>query len=54
MNGIIYRCPRKCTINKKCFILKARTPLKEQITVVQKCKAERAEIQIEIGGERPP
>ena len=54
MSEFIYKCPQKCPINKKCFIIKLTSPLKEKTTVLQKCPAVKRDIPIEIGGERPP
>ena len=54
MDEIIYRCPRKCPINKTCFILKVPEKIKEPIKVLQKCPAERKDILVVIGGVRPP
>lgn len=52
----IYHCNRKCPINKRCFIIKLAEPLKEPITVLQKCKATKVDIKITVGDDiiRPP
>ena len=50
----VYRCPKACPIKKRCFVLKVREQIKEPIEVIQKCKAEKKDILIYIGGERPP
>lgn len=54
MREIIYRCPKACPIKKRCFVLKVREQIREPIEVLQKCKAEKKDILIYIGGERPP
>ncbi|MGN8858231.1 hypothetical protein [Catenibacterium mitsuokai] len=52
--GKIYKCPKKCNINKHCFIIKLKEPLREKATVMFKCPAVKKDILIEIGGEEPP
>ena len=52
--SVTYRCPRQCKIHKKCFILKTETSVKQPIAVLHKCLAEKKDIRIIIGGERPP
>ena len=37
--GKIYKCPKKCNINKHCFIIKLKEPLREKATVMFKCPA---------------
>lgn len=55
MNPTIYRCPKRCPINKKCFLLKVREPIKQSIEILQKCPAEHGkDISITIGKDRPP
>ena len=54
MQEIIYRCQKACPIKKNCFILKVQERIKEPIKVLQKCPAEKKDILIRIGGERPP
>jgi hypothetical protein len=55
MLEVIYRCQKKCPINKQCFVLKSLGPIKEPIRVLQKCPAEHGkDILLTIGGERPP
>lgn len=49
-----YRCPLKCPIHKKCFIIKVTEEIKEPITVLQKCLARKSDIKITIGNTRPP
>ena len=49
-----YRCPLKCPIHKKCFIIKVTEEIKEPLTVLQKCPASEADIKITIGNPRPP
>jgi hypothetical protein len=39
MNSIIYRCPKKCPVNKKCFLLKVSKPINQPIEILQKCPA---------------
>jgi hypothetical protein len=55
MQPIVYRCTRKCPINKRCFVLKVKAPLKEPIEVLFKCTAQKKEdIVLKIGGAQPP
>ena len=49
-----YRCPMKCPIGKRCFIIKVTEEIKEPLTVLQKCPDRKADIRIIIGGTRPP
>ena len=49
-----YRCPIKCPIGKRCFIIKVTEELKKTLTVLQKCPNRKADIQIVIGGSSPP
>ncbi len=49
-----YRCPKKCPIGKRCFVIKVAEAIKEPITVLQKCPDRKADIRIVIGGPRPP
>lgn len=52
---IIYNCPERCPIKKRCFIIKLEYPLKEQVIVLKKCDAKKGkDIRVTIGGERPP
>lgn len=53
-NSYIYRCPKECKIRKHCFILKTEKPIAYPLPVLQKCLAEKRDIRIVIGGERPP
>lgn len=50
----VYKCTKKCAINKHCFIIKLREPLREKATVMFKCPAVKKDILIEIGGDKPP
>lgn len=53
--AVIYRCPRKCTIGKSCFIIKLPSPLKTPLEILQKCPAMKGkDISIVIGDDRPP
>lgn len=55
LNAIVYRCPRKCPIHKRCFILKSAEQIKIPIQVLQKCPANHnKDILISIGDPRPP
>jgi len=54
MTETIYRCKKECPIGKNCFILKVEEHIKEPIKVLHKCPAEKKDIPIQIGGERPP
>ena len=55
MPEIIYRCKKKCPLNKQCFILKSPEHIKEPIRVLQKCPAEHnKDILLTVGGQRPP
>ena len=50
----IYRCPKNCSINKHCFIVKTKEKLKDKITVLMKCPEKNGEdIEIKIGGKPP-
>ena len=54
-NETIYRCTKQCPINKKCFILKVKTPLEEPIEILLKCAARHGkDISIVIGDKLPP
>ena len=53
-NNTIYRCDRKCPIHKNCFLLKVEQPIKTPIVILHKCLAEKRDIRIQVGGERPP
>lgn len=44
-----YRCNRHCPIGRNCFVLKTKEKLKMLIVVLQKCKAEKKDIQLIIG-----
>lgn len=44
--GKIYKCPKKCNINKHCFIIKLKEPLREKATVMFKCPAVKKDILI--------
>lgn len=50
----IYKCPLQCPINKHCFVIKLEERPVSPLKVLQKCPAEKKDIKIEIGGERPP
>lgn len=51
----IYRCPKICPINKKCFILKSKADIPVPITVLVKCASEKGkDIEVEIGKTKPP
>ena len=50
----VYKCTKKCAINKHCFIIKLREPLREKATVMFKCPAVKKDILIEIGGDKSP
>ena len=51
----IYKCPKTCPINKRCFIIKTVFPISDQIKILQKCIAKKQDIEITIGGNsRPP
>lgn len=50
----IYRCPEKCPIGKKCFVIKVAEEIKKPIIVLQKCRARKGDIKVSIGGTRPP
>lgn len=52
--GYTYRCNRTCPIRKKCFIIKATDKIREPITVLYKCLAQKRDIEISIGGDRSP
>lgn len=53
--AVIYRCPRKCTIGKSCFIIKLPSPLKTPLEILQKCPAMKGEdISIVIGDDHTP
>ena len=45
-----YRCPMKCPIGKRCFIIKVMEKPKEPWVILKKCPAKKADIQIVIGG----
>lgn len=49
-----YRCPKKCPIGKHCFVIKVPEQIKTPLTVLQKCPEKKMDIQIVIGGLRPP
>ena len=50
----VYRCVKKCPINKRCFVLKVPGQLQQPLPVVVKCDAEKGkDIKMVIGG-RPP
>lgn len=48
-----YKCPRRCPINKHCFIVKTAEPLPCEVTVLYKCPAHKKDIPIRIGSDRP-
>lgn len=51
---VIYNCPERCPIRKRCFIIKVEEALKEPLIVLKKCEAQKGkDIRVEIGGERP-
>lgn len=50
----VYRCPAKCPINKKCFILKTAEPIQSPIRILQKCVAKKQDISLIIGDVKPP
>lgn len=54
MLGYTYRCPVKCPIGKKCFIIKVEEALKGPLTVLYKCPVKKSDIRITIGSPRPP
>lgn len=52
--GYTYRCNLKCPIRKNCFIIKMKNPLIVSLTVLHKCAAKKADVEITIGPVRPP
>lgn len=50
----VYRCMKPCKIHKHCFIIKTQNPIKQPLAVLHKCKAEKKDILLIIGEERPP
>lgn len=52
--GYVYKCPKQCPIHKHCFVIKLEDQLKQPLTVLLKCVAQKGDIKVEIGGERPP
>lgn len=53
-DGYIYKCPLLCPIKKHCFIIKVEERIKQPMTVLLKCTAQKGDIKVEIGGDRPP
>lgn len=53
-DGFIYRCPKKCILGKKCFIIKTEKPINHQLVVLFKCDALKADVRLTIGDPRPP
>lgn len=49
-----YRCTARCPIGKRCFVIKVPMLIKEPMAVLQKCTAIKGDIEITIGGPRPP
>lgn len=53
--GTTYRCYKDCPLHKRCFVIKVRDPLTHELTVYQKCPAEKGrDIELTFGKERPP
>ena len=52
--GYIYRCPKKCPIGKNCFVIKVPERIEHPLTVLLKCIASKSDIEVTIGGSRPP
>lgn len=53
--GTTYRCYKDCPLHKHCFVIKVRDPLTHELTVYQKCPAEKGkDIELTFGKERPP
>ena len=53
--GTIYRCNRNCPLHKRCFVIKVKAPLTQELTVYQKCEAKKGkDIELKLGKERPP
>jgi len=50
----IYRCEKKCSIGKHCFIIKTIEPLRKPIDVLVKCQNTKKDILVTIGEFRPP
>lgn len=52
LQPVIYYCPNKCPIKKRCFIIKVEKALKEPIFVLKKCDAIKGkDIRVKIGGD---
>lgn len=50
----IYRCNKKCPLNKHCFVLKVPGQLKQPLPVLVKCVAAKGKDVPIVIGERPP
>ncbi|MEG1800310.1 MAG: hypothetical protein RR214_08995, partial [Synergistaceae bacterium] len=54
-SSTIYRCSKKCPLNKRCFVLKVQGRLKHPLPVLVKCVAANGkDIPMIIGDDRPP
>ncbi len=54
MNSYIYKCPKQCPINKKCFVLKTPDILRQPLKVLQKCPAVNGQDILIAIGNKPP
>lgn len=50
----IIRCMRPCSIGKHCFVVKLKEMPPIPITVMHKCAKSKQDVEIVIGGNRPP
>ncbi len=49
-DGYIYKCPKRCPINKHCFVIKLENELTSSLAVLKKCDAKKGrDIRIRIG-----
>lgn len=48
-DGVVHRCTQNCPWNKKCFVCKTKSEVREDVVVLHKCKITKEDIPVHIG-----